>query len=135
MIEPAIRSLLGAAMAAAGEDALRVYPVLGPPTATYPFLTYQLVGGGERWPTSLGPSGFGHPRIMVKAFAESYATAIDLFDRVRRELDTYAGTQGSVVIRSCLLTSGPIDLPEPELSREDRTIFTRSGDFIIIFEE
>lgn len=135
MIEPAIRSLLGSAMTAAGEAPTSVYPVLAPPDAAYPFLTYQAVGGGDRWPTSLGPSGFGHPRIMVKAVAENFAVAIELFDRVRRELDTYAGTQGGVVIRSCLLTSGPVDLPEPERSKSDKTIFTRSGDFTIIFEE
>lgn len=135
MIEPAVRSLLGAAMTASGQNPASVYPVLAPAGAAYPFLTYQAVGGGERWPTSLGASGFGHPRIQVKAHALSYAEAIELFDRVRRQIDTYAGTVGGVVIRSCLLTSGPIDLPEPEPSRDDRTIFTRSGDFTIIFEE
>jgi hypothetical protein len=135
MIEPALRSLLGAAMTAAGKNPASVYPLVAPPSADYPFLSYQLVGGGDRWPTSLGPSGFGHPRVMVKAVALSYTEAIDLFDRVRRQIDTFAGTQGGVVIRSCLLTSGPIDLDEPERSKGDETIFTRSGDFTIIFEE
>jgi hypothetical protein len=102
-IEKAIRSVL-VADSAVKAITTRCYPATLPQDPTYPLILFSKVTGNRDHHLQ-GPSGLAHPRFQVEAWALTYDAAKALANAIRVALDGYAGTQGTVVIRSIIMDS------------------------------
>jgi hypothetical protein len=75
----------------------RIYPVIAPASATLPFVTWRRASI-QREQSLATPSGV--PKVMVEyqAFATTYEQVRTLADAMRRQLDGWRGTVGSIEI-------------------------------------
>jgi hypothetical protein len=71
--------------------AKRIYAVVAPQSATYPFATYRR-SAVDREQTLVAPMGVPRLSVEVQVFAGTYEQAREAADAVRQTLDGYRGS-------------------------------------------
>jgi len=84
--EPAVSRLLAG----------RIYPVIAPASAAWPFATWRR-SGVQRESTLSGPSGVTTVSLAVDIYAETYEAVRDAADQCRQVLDGFGGSLGNWV--------------------------------------
>jgi hypothetical protein len=101
-IEKALVSILKNDADVASLVSSRIYPHVMPDVAAVPAITYEQASG-ERDHVIAGPTGFALPEYEMTCWDDSYGTARTLATYVRKALDGYAGTVGTVIIHVAML--------------------------------
>jgi|LakMenEpi03Aug12_release.lakeMendotaPanAssembly.Ray.scaffolds.fasta_scaffold1438389_2 hypothetical protein len=100
MIGKAIYGKLSATTAVTAITSTRIYPDMATQDATYPFIVYSVA---DTAPTDIkdGVSPLDIVSVGLMIYADSYAVAIDLAEKVRTALDRMSGTYDGVNVQSC----------------------------------
>jgi len=132
-IEEALTSLLKADGDVAAIVGTRVYPAAVYQGADMEAITYQQISG-PRDETLDGPSGFVAYSCQINCWAEKYGEARALAAVVRKLLDGYSGTVGSVVIQAVHLEDEG-DLPVMPAGKNVARRYAKRLDFTIWHDE
>ena len=99
MIGKAIYGKLSATTAVTAITSTRIYPEMATQDATYPFIVYSVT---DTAPTDIkdGVSPLDVVSVSVMMYAESYAVALDLSEKVRAALDRMTGIYDGVNVQS-----------------------------------
>lgn len=99
MIGKAIYGKLSATTAVTAITSTRIYPEMATQDATYPFIVYSVT---DTAPTDIkdGVSPLDVVSVSVMMYAESYAVALDLAEKVRAALDRMTGIYDGVNVQS-----------------------------------
>lgn len=99
MIGKAIYGKLSATTAVTAITSTRIYPDMATQDATYPFIVYSVT---DTAPTDIkdGVSPLDVVSVSVMMYAESYAVALDLSEKVRAALDRMTGIYNGVNVQS-----------------------------------
>lgn len=99
MIGKAIYGKLSATTAVTAITSTRIYPDMATQDATYPFIVYSVA---DTAPTDIkdGVSPLDVVSVSVMMYAESYAVALDLSEKVRAALDRMTGIYDGVNVQS-----------------------------------
>ena len=99
MIGKAIYGKLSATSAVTAITSTRIYPEMATQGATYPFIVYSVT---DTAPTDIkdGVSPLDVVSVSVMMYAESYAVALDLAEKVRAALDRMTGIYDGVNVQS-----------------------------------
>lgn len=103
-IEEAIRAIIIANSTVAAITPRCFYLGTIPQKPEYPFTASGKATGGRDHHLR-GASGVAYPRFQIEAWAETYTAAKALANAVRKALDGYSGTVGTVDVRSILILS------------------------------
>ena len=133
MVEKAIFNILSSDLGVSALVGLRIFPVYIPQGESKPAITYQQLGG-PRDHTTDGASGFVESSFQVQCWAETYAGADDLADKVRLAMDGISGTYADVVIH-CIHLVNEVDVPAIEPENEALNEFGKSLDFTLWHKE
>jgi len=98
--EAAIRTLL----ISAGIFGSRVYPIIAPTSAGYPFAVYRRTNV-ERESTFVGPMGSPKVSIDLTVLSDTYESARTASDAAREELDMWSGQVDDVFINNVAVTN------------------------------
>jgi hypothetical protein len=96
--EAAIRNVLIADDDARALFEERIYPVIAPMSATYPFVIYKRTGI-QRESTINGPMGTPTVNLDITVIDATYEAARQAADTIRSILDQYAGFVGGVYLQ------------------------------------
>lgn len=96
--EAAIRNVLIADDDARALFEERIYPVIAPMSATYPFVIYKRTGI-QRESTINGPMGTPTVNLDITVIDATYEAARQAADTIRGILDQYAGFVGGVYLQ------------------------------------
>ncbi len=109
----------------------RIYPHPAPESATYPFITYSVIGEDHQHHMA-GGSGLVNVSLQVDVWATTHANRVLTQEALRNALDGYTGTMGaeSLGIRSCFLHD-LTELHEPDTEGSGKPITRASMDFSI----
>lgn len=99
MIGKAIYGKLSVTTAVTAITSTRIYPDMATQDATYPFIVYSVT---DTAPTDIkdGVSPLDVVSVSVMMYAESYAVALDLSEKVRAALDRMTGIYDGVNVQS-----------------------------------
>lgn len=99
MIGKAIYGKLSVTTAVTAITSTRIYPDMATQDATYPFIVYSVT---DTAPTDIkdGVSTLDVVSVSVMMYAESYAVALDLSEKVRAALDRMTGIYDGVNVQS-----------------------------------
>ena len=100
MIGKALYSKLSSTTAVTALVSTRIFPESATQDATYPFIVYSVT---DTEPTDIkdGVSPLDVVSVALMIYAESYAVAIDIAEKVRTALDRMTGTYDGVNVQSC----------------------------------
>ncbi len=76
----------------------RIYPLEIPQNATLPAVRLTVVAGGSVRSQD-GTSLLGHQTVQVDAISDTWIEAHTVAETIRKELDFYKGTAGSITVR------------------------------------
>ena len=77
----------------AGLTSNRIYPIVAPPNATFPFVVYQMISNPPTH-ASVADADIHHPRYQFACFSDSYTEAHSVADAVEGVLRDFTGTLG-----------------------------------------
>lgn len=78
----------------------RIFPIIAPMSAKYPFVVYRRTSL-QRESTVNGPMGTPTVSIDFSCLSDTYETARTAADAVRKVVDQYAGFVGGVFLQQC----------------------------------
>lgn len=97
-----MRSALVGSAAVTALVGSRIYPVMGPATASLPLVTWRRAGI-SRSHTLAAPMGVPQVSVEYQIYAATYENARDIADAIRLVLDGYGGTVDNTTIRQTSL--------------------------------
>jgi hypothetical protein len=105
----------------------RVYPLLLPQQPTLPAIAYQRISSSHVHSHS-GVSGYCTARVQFACYAQSFAEAASLGDKLRAAIDAWAGVQGATSFAGILL------LDERDAFEEEALSFRKDLDFEVQYQ-
>jgi len=72
-----------------------IFPITAPQTTALPFIVYRTISN-DAIDDKDGVSGFEYRHVQLDIFAEDYADADDIAEKVRAALDGFEGTNSGV---------------------------------------
>lgn len=111
-LESELRTFTIADAAVAAQVGARMHSMKLPQTPTLPAIVFQRIDT-RREGELAGPDQLPRPRMQLRCWAASPSLAGSLAGAVRRRLDGYRGTWGSLVIGSCMCIDER-DMDDPE---------------------
>jgi len=106
LAESSVASLLGSSDG--------VYPVEAPPSATLPYIVFQVISDPATYHLG-GEAAIRNPLIQVESWASSLLEAVRLGDAIRSALSAYHGVMDNLWVQAAILrdsrhqTSDPAD--------------------------
>ena len=100
--EAAIRNILIADDDSCALFGERIYPVIAPMSATYPFVLYKRTGI-QRESTINGPMGTPTVNLDITVIDATYEAARQAADTIRSILDQFAGFVGDVYLQQIVV--------------------------------
>ncbi len=133
MVETAIVALLLGDSDVTALVGTRVEPVQTSQTLIRPNVVYQRVTT-SRVHTQDGATGLADCRLQVSCWADTYAAAKTLADKVRLALDAYKGTAAGITVDGIFLQDEG-DMPQPPLAGGEKGIHGVRQDYRIHYQE
>ncbi len=133
MVEKAIVALLTEDTDVTALIGDRLEPVLTSQTLSRPNVVYQRITT-SRLRSQDGPEGTGDIRLQLSCYADTYAGAKTLADKVRLALDGYRGTAAGITVDGISLEDEG-DMPQPPLAGGEQGIHGVRQDYRVHFKE
>lgn len=111
----------------------RVYPMIAPQNATYPYILYMIVAD-EEWHDLLGSTGCSRARVQLEVWSDSYLEARQVSNKLRLYIDGYAGYWGETKIQACLKESSHDDFTR-DVEAQVNTEYICYSDYSVIYEK
>jgi hypothetical protein len=131
-----LRTFLLADATISGLIGTRLFPLRLPQNPTLPAMTYSWISG-DRVHTMAGARGPSRPRLQFDAWAKTYLEAEAVFEALRKRLDGFQGTAGSVKVQGAFFASER-DLYEDSADAGTGSgvgLYRRTSDFFVHYEE
>ena len=84
-IESALYSYLSNKASITALVSTRIYPQVGPDSADYPFITYNVISESHDHAMQ-GATGLANPSMQVDVWAETIADRVDVSEALRNEI-------------------------------------------------
>lgn len=107
-LESGFVTLVESTLTDAGYTTTLVYPHTAPQTASYPFVTYDLITDNrDKFANYSTPSDMDLQiaRLELQVWAQTASGRSDIVDALRNVLHGYTGTTAGVAVRSCFIDS------------------------------
>jgi hypothetical protein len=113
--------------------ATRIYPLIAPEGAAYPFLIYQRISTQHEH-NMAGSSGLATATVQLDAYSDTYAEAKSIGNAIRTALDGYRGSMGGTFVSRCHI-GDERDLLDITNVADEFGSFRWSADFKIAYHE
>jgi len=111
----------------------RVYPSVLPQNPTLPAYVYQQISGVREHAMGVD-TGDVHARVQLDVYATSYLDTAEGGKHARDALSRWSGTATGTVVQT-IFVENEIDGHEEQLEEADRTVWRRTLDFMVHYEE
>lgn len=105
-----------------------------PQDASFPYITFQVIGDPDRQPAITGATGLAAKRIQINSVTTSYATLVPLAEKVRIACHAFSGTAGTETVRGMFMDN-ELDVTVPRVDGGDKYVYIKVQDFVVWVDE